>query len=149
MLLLIFLTPFSSYVTILVHYVLFLCLSWMDWGKGQVLTGAFHEVAFCRFYSVLWTVCWNVVIGAACLSEYPLQMSDFSVLADFNQVKPAWSERIKQHSNLASFASWLNTEKYSSLGNWILSFFGCLGVQCQLVTESRKFQYHDKNEGMT
>lgn len=45
----------------------------------------------------------------------------FSVLADFNQVKPAWSERIKHHTDLASFASWWNTEKYSSLGNWILS----------------------------
>lgn len=39
----------------------------------------------------------------------------FSVLADFNQVKPAWSERIKPNTDLASFAPWWNTEKYSSL----------------------------------
>lgn len=56
-----------------------------------------------------------------CLNTHIKCLLFFSVLADFNQVKPAWSERIKHHTDLASFASWWNTEKYSSLGNWILS----------------------------
>lgn len=51
-------------------------LFWMGWRKGQVLAVTFHEVSFCRFYSV---PALNIVIWAACLSEYPHQMSYFSL----------------------------------------------------------------------